>query len=178
MRSSSLVLSLAKVVVLVGCGLFLTAGPVLSQPRDGSGACRGLSGRRAGSVPGGLVGVMASVGRLNLSQDQQDRVRGIKEDKEVTLRTAEALVYSLRRTLHEATVAEVLNEQKIRSVAAELGLAEGDLSVGRARMRSQLWQLLTPDQQESAKQAEVRFRECVEQRRQQVDGRRGRGRRR
>ena len=118
MRSSILVLSLAKVIGLVGCGLGLTAGPVLSQPRDGAGSCRGFSGRRAGSLADGLVGVMASLGRLNLSQDQQDRVRGVKEEKEATLRAAEALVYGLRRTLHEATVAEVLNEQKIRSVFA------------------------------------------------------------
>jgi len=177
MRSSILVLSLAKVIVLVGCGLCLTAGPVLSQPRDGAGSCRGFSGRRAGSLADGLVGVMASLGRLNLSQDQQDRVRGVKEEKEATLRAAEALVYGLRRTLHEATVAEVLNEQKIRSVAVELGLAEGNLSVERARTRSQIWQLLTPDQQESVQRTEARFRECLEQRRQ-VTGRRGRGRRR
>tara|TARA_Y100000588_G_scaffold383497_1_gene472950 strand:- start:140 stop:502 length:363 start_codon:yes stop_codon:yes gene_type:complete len=120
---------------------------------------------------------MASLGRLNLSQDQQDRVRGVKEEKEATLRAAEALVYGLRRTLHEAMVAEVLNEQKIRSVAVELGLAEGNLSVERARTRSQIWQLLTPDQQESVQRTEARFRECLEQRRQ-VTGRRGRGRRR
>ena len=177
MRSSILVLSLAKVIVLVGCGLCLTAGPVLSQPRDGAGSCRGFSGRRAGSLADGLVGVMASLGRLNLSQDQQDRVRGVKEEKEATLRAAEALVYGLRRTLHEAMVAEALNEQKIRSVAVELGLAEGNLSVERARTRSQIWQLLTPDQQESVQRTEARFRECLEQRRQ-VTGRRGRGRRR
>ena len=53
----------------------------------------------------------------------------------------------------------------IRAVAAELANAEGDAAVQRAFVRSQVWQLLTSEQQVTALELEIEMKERMEQRR-------------
>ncbi len=155
--------------VLVTLGLFAAADLAWSQPPDGPGGRRGgMMGRRGGpggGGPGGPGGVMLPLGRLHLTEAQHDQVRGVMEQNREATRAAGARLREVRNALKDAVTAEVVNEGAIRAVATDLATAEGDAAVQRAFVRSQVWQLLTPDQQANALELEAEMKERMEQRR-------------
>jgi Spy/CpxP family protein refolding chaperone len=57
-----------------------------------------------------------------------------------------------REALHAATTSSSFDEGLVRAKAAELAAAEADLAVERARIYADVFQILTPDQQATAKQ--------------------------
>jgi Spy/CpxP family protein refolding chaperone len=107
--------------------------------------------------------------RLELTSDQKDRVKQIvdshREDQQALAQRA--------RTAHQALDAaissEAFDEALIRSRAADVAAVEADETVLRARIYSQVFQILTADQQSKLKtfQAEMR------QRREQMEANRG-----
>ncbi len=154
---------MAPAGVLLTLGLFTVADVAWSQPADGPGGRRGRMGRRGG--PGGPGGLMLPLGRLELTDTQHDAVRGVMEQNREATRAVATRVREVKRALQAAVVAEVANEGAIRAAAAELANAEGDAAVQRAFVRSQVWQLLTPDQQVTARALEAEMQERMEQRR-------------
>lgn len=165
--------------VLLTLGLFAAADVAWSQPPDGPGGRRGQMGRRGGpGGPGGPGGLMLPLGRLELSDPQREQVRGVMEQNREAARAAGARVREVRSALQDAITAEVVNEGAIRAVAAELANAEGDAAVQRAFVRSQVWQLLTPDQQTTALEIESNMKERMDQRRARRGERGERGERR
>jgi len=163
--------------VLLTLGLFAAADVAWSQPPEGPGDRRGRMGRRGG--PGGPGGLMLPLGRLDLTDAQHEQVRNVMEQNREASRAAGARLREVRAALQGAVTAEVVNDGAIRTVAAELANAEGDVAVQRAFVRSQVWQLLTPDQQVAALALEIEMEERMEQRRARRGerGERGAGRR-
>ncbi|MDE0828599.1 MAG: periplasmic heavy metal sensor [Vicinamibacterales bacterium] len=149
--------------VLLTLGLFAVADVAWSQPPDGPGGRRGRMGRRGG--PGGPGGLMLPLGRLDLTDTQREQVRNVMEQNREASRAAGARLREVRAALQDAVTAEVVNDGAIRAVAAELANAEGDAAVQRAFVRSQVWQLLTSDQQVTALELEIEMKERMEQRR-------------
>ena len=78
----------------------------------------------------------------------------------------------VRQALQEAVTADVVNESVIRALAAQLATVEGDAAIQRAYLHAQLWQLLTAEQQATAKAFEAEAKEWREQRRQRMEERR------
>jgi Spy/CpxP family protein refolding chaperone len=160
--------------LLLTLGLFAATDIAWSQSPDGPGGRRGRMGRGGG--PGGPGGLMLPLGRLDVSDAQHEQIRGVMEQNREASRAAGARVREVRTALQDATTAEVMNDGAIRAVAAELANAEGDAAVQRAYVRSQVWQLLTPDQQTNALEIESNMKERMEQRRARRGERRDRRR--
>ena len=156
--------------VLLMVGLFAVADTAWGQPADGPGLRRGRMGRRAGPLGGPLL----PLGRLGLTQAQQEQVQAVMEQNRQATRTAEERVREVRQALQDAVTADSVNEGAIRAVATELGLAEGDAAVQRAYVHAAVWQLLTPEQQAAAREAKAEMQQRSAQRRQRVDERRQR----
>ncbi|GEM_PF-5819849 len=158
--------------VIAVLGMFTAVDVALSQPPEG----RSRSGRMMRG-PGGLSGGMGlPLGRLDLTEDQRTQVRNVLDQNRAATREAEARVYAARGALSDAVNAEVLNEGAIRAVASELGLSEGEAAIQRAYVRSQLWQLLTPNQQAVALKTQAEIEERQDHRRERMRERRGRRR--
>ena len=92
-----------------------------------------------------------AVRELGLTEEQQTRVRGIlrahADDIEAQIRSgAES-----RRALRAATRAEPFDEAEIRRLAARFGEVRADGAVLRARIRSEIWPILTAEQKEKAR---------------------------
>ena len=118
------------------------------------------------------------LGRLDLTDTQHEQVRSVMEQNREASRAAGARLREVRAALQDAVTAEVVNDGAIRAVAAELANAEGDAAVQRAFVRSQVWQLLTTDQQVIALELEIEMKERMEQRRTRRGERGERGARR
>jgi Spy/CpxP family protein refolding chaperone len=91
---------------------------------------------------------------LNLSDAQQAQAKAIMEKEHATLRP---LVQQLHQTEQQLRQYEqgTYDEAKVRALAAQESQAQIELTVQKTRIHSELFQLLTPDQQTKMKQFEA-----------------------
>ena len=90
--------------------------------------------------------------RLGLSDDQKDQIRGILKSHATEIETQLEASQSGRKALREAMGAQPLDETLVRQQALALGEVRADGAVLRARIHSEIWPVLTTEQQEKAKQ--------------------------
>lgn len=130
---------------------------------------QGPSGRR-GAGPGGPggagfgrggPGAGLPLGRLNLSDAQRDQVKAIvrraAEEQGPTLTRLREAAEARRKAMDALPV----DEGAIRSTTQALVTAESDMAVARAKVRSDIYAVLTPEQQAKARE----LRQSVESRR-------------
>ena len=142
----------------------------------GIGFGRGMG--RGGLGPGGPGGL--PLGQLNLSDAQREQARAIvaraAEEQRPTLTRLREAVEVRRKALEALPV----DEGAIRSTTQALVVAETDMAVARAKVRSDIYALLTAEQQTKLRElrqaAESRRNErrtAMQRRAQQRGGRRG-----
>jgi len=90
--------------------------------------------------------------RLGLSDDQKDQIRGILKSHATEIETQLEASQSGRKALREAMGVQPLDETLVRQQALALGEVRADGAVLRARIRSEIWPVLTTEQQEKATQ--------------------------
>jgi Spy/CpxP family protein refolding chaperone len=95
-------------------------------------------------------------GKLGLSDDQKQQIRGVLKSHSDAIQTQMQAAKSGRRALREAMAAQPLDEGRIRQEALTLGEIRADGAVLRARIRSEIWPILTAEQQEKARQLRSR----------------------
>jgi Spy/CpxP family protein refolding chaperone len=92
-----------------------------------------------------------AVRQLGLTADQQTRVRSILRAHADEIEAQIQAGVDSRRALRVATLAQPADEVEIRRLAARLGEVRADSAVLRARIRSEVWPILTTEQQEKAR---------------------------
>jgi protein CpxP len=102
--------------------------------------------------PAGEPGLGRTARRLGLTEGQKTQIRGILETHAAEIETQMRAAHGGRKALREAMAVEPLDEGRIRRQALALGEVRADGAVLRARIRSEIWPVLTPDQQEKAKE--------------------------
>ena len=133
-RGSTLVAG-AGAVAVAAAGLF-AAQLSASTPRDPAGEAR--LGRTAL--------------RLGLTEDQKTQIRGILKTHAGEIEAQMRAGRDGRKALREAMAVEPLDEGRVRQQALALGEIRADGAVLRARIRSEIWPVLTPEQQAKAKE--------------------------
>ena len=157
--------------VMLTLSMVAVADTAWAQPPGGRGPRAGGMRRRPGPPPGGQTMHLRA---LDLSEVQREQIRGIHEQNAEATQAAAERVRVARQALQDAVTADVVNEGAIRVVASELGIAEGNAAVQRAHVHAQVWQILTPEQQVAAREAETEMQHRMEQRRQRMGERRER----
>ncbi|HEY5619294.1 MAG TPA: Spy/CpxP family protein refolding chaperone [Vicinamibacterales bacterium] len=138
-RSSHFFTLTALTVVLLGGALVSAQGPGF-----------GGLGRRAPVVGPGGPGTWLPLPELNLTDAQQQHVRQLAEQFREQTR---ALVEQARKgeeARRAAVEAIPVDEGRIRAAMQQLGEAQTDLAVQQARLHSEIYGLLTPEQQQQA----------------------------
>jgi len=184
--------SLAGILGAVAVAAVATTGFVHAQAQDGAGAPppherRGPGGPGGpgffgpdgfGRGPGG--GAMGLLRGLDLSDEQRAQVRQVMDGHRDDLRAIGERVMAARRAQDAAITAGQFDEQAVRTKSAELAAVEADAAVLHAKLHSEVFALLTPDQQ--AKAAELKtqreaqmqqFRERARERVKERQQRRG-----
>ena len=163
-----------RTMLSAGLALALAAGvPGAAAAAQGEGPGRGQGPRmmRPGG-PGGPgmrgPGLNLPLGRLDLSEAQREQVRGVAGTHAASFRAIGERARAARRALNEAISGEAFDEATIRQRAADLAAVDADAAVLRARVHQEMFALLTPEQQQKARD----LRAEVDKRRQE----RGEGR--
>lgn len=140
----------------------------------GTAAVHAQPGPRGGRGPGGMGpgGPMPSLQveglrELDLSETQREQVRTIMASHREEAQAQAARHRAAMDALQEATLGN--DEAAIRQQAEAVGAAIGDGAVLRAKVRTEVWAVLTPEQQATAEKlrAERKTRAAERQQRMQ-----------
>ena len=162
-----------RILTLVGViAALLVTGFVYAQDPGGPGMRgRGMRGGGPGGPggPGGF-GQGLMVRQLNLTDAQKDQFRTItqqhRDQNKATMERLRTAMEAARKAVQTMPV----NEALIRSTTQDLADAQAEAAIQRAHLQSELFALLTPDQQAQAKKLQAQR----ESRMQQPRPRRGR----
>ncbi len=140
--------------------LALTAGMYASSQDPNTNKGGGpFMGRRGGPPMGGpnaLLGPGILGPQLGLSDAQKEQIKSILQAHAEDWKAITGRMMTARQALDESVDSGAVNESLIRQRSAEVGLVEGDAAVVRARVRAEVLQLLTPDQQAKAREFAAR----------------------
>ena len=139
-------------VLAGGVGLVLAMAAAVTahaafaaETQGGRGAW--LGGPRGGGPAGAFLPPLR---RLDLDDEQREQVRSVIGENREAARTAFRELRAAREALAAAAASAAADEDRIRTLAAEVGRLEGDAAIRRARVYAAVWEILTPEQQARA----------------------------
>jgi protein CpxP len=146
MKKSFLIVSVLT-AALVG-GLFfhsaqVNAAPIGDSPKWERGERHERTGERF------LARMTKS---LDLNAEQQEKIKAIMDEHRTKVAPLRQSLDENRDKLRQAVKADSFDEAAVRSLAASQASAKTELMVERARMKSQIHALLTPEQRKLAEE--------------------------
>jgi len=141
----------------VGAAFLLTAALVSTVFAQGGHGPRG-----DGRGPG-----FAGLQQLNLTDTQRGQVREVMQRYRNDMQETGGRLRAAHQAQQQAVEAVPVNEGLIRSTTQALAAAETDMAVLRARIHSDIWTFLTPEQQAKAKELREQRAARNQQRHQQ-----------
>jgi periplasmic protein CpxP/Spy len=154
--------AVAVVVVAGGASVFAQAD------RDGRWG-RGFGGHRFGRM-GGDFGL--PLRGLDLTAEQRTQVRNVFEQHRDELRKVHERVRAAFKAQNDAVTAIPPDESAIRAKSADVAAAQAEAAVLRARIHGEVYQILTPEQQQKAKELRAERQQRMQERRQRFEERR------
>jgi periplasmic protein CpxP/Spy len=130
-------------------------GPSMQQRGGPEG--RGRFGGPGGPGPLGVFGPMLR--QLNLTDDQQQRLRSIAESHRDEMRALADRNRPAHEALQQAITSGTVDEGTIRARSAEVAAGDADMAILQARIYADAVQVLTPDQQAQLKKLQAEMKE-------------------
>ena len=116
---------------------------------------RGMMGPGGPGMRGGPGGPFGMAGlplrELELTDTQREQVKAVMESHRDEQKAIGDRMQAARKALHEAIAADTFDETAVRAKAAEIGAVEADAAVLQARIKSEIFAILTPEQVKKAK---------------------------
>jgi Spy/CpxP family protein refolding chaperone len=126
----------------------VTGGALVYAQDPGPG---GLRGRGPGFGPGRPLAGLALRG-LDLTDAQQEQVRQLSRQSREQMRALMDRMRAAQEARRQAVEAIPFNESQVRAAMKELAEIEADLAVAEARLQSDVYALLTAEQQQRLQQ--------------------------
>ena len=164
----------ASVAASIGEPLAVAAGSAVAEVAATAAALIGESvhaQRRGLGVRGG-VGVTIPLWTIDLTDGQQAQVERVREAAAEATAAVRDEMREARQALAEAVRSEVVDESRIRALAARVASLEADALVRRAHVQADIWQLLTPEQQDQVREMRERRSERFAEGRDRIHNRR------
>jgi protein CpxP len=159
-RRSHFVAATALVVVLVGGFIAFAQGPGFGGPR----------GRGPAGGPGG-PGAVFMFRELGLTEAQQQQVRQIGEQFRTENQPLMDRIRRAEEARRDAVEAIPVDESRIRAAMQQLSDAQIELAVRQARLHSDIYALLTPEQQQQAQKLRAERDARVKERQERLQQR-------
>ena len=135
----------------------LAAGAAYAQGPGGPGG-------RGGFGPRAFGGVGLPLRALNLSDAQEQQLRTLRQQFRDQSRSAAEKFRAAMLAQRNAVAAIPVDEPLIRSTSQALADAQTELALQQARLQSEIFGLLTPEQQAQAKKLQAEREARVQQR--------------
>lgn len=155
--------SLATGVALAA--LLATSVAYAQGPRGGGP----YGGGRGGRGPGGPG---LALNQLNLTDAQREQVKEIRDRNRDQTQALVKRLDSAAAKQRDAVETLPVNETLITSTSQDLAQAQTEMAIQEARLNSEIWSILTPEQQAQATKLRAERKAQMEQRRQEMQQRR------
>ena len=162
----------AALVLVAGTG-----GAVMAARGQGPMGPGGFAGRRGPGGPGGPggpMGVLPGLRALNLTETQREQVRATMESHKAEFEQQRDRQRTAHQALQAAVTSPSFDEAAVRQKAADVAAVEADGAVLHAKVYSEVWALLTPEQQQKAGELKAQAGQRAERRRGRIEQRRER----
>ena len=153
-KRAGFIVAVAIVVAAAGMSSFAQA-PQPGPAGPGLGRRGGPGGPMRGGPGGPAAAIDLPLGQLNLTAQQRDQVKSVLDSHQDDIKALADREMTARAALQQAITSDTVDDNTIRQKAADVGAVEADMAVMRAHVRAEVWQLLTPDQQDHLKALEV-----------------------
>jgi Spy/CpxP family protein refolding chaperone len=107
--------------------------------------------------------------KLNLTDEQKTQVKQIMEAEKTKVEPIFEAMKVNRQKLEDLTADGNFNETEIQALADEQGKLSAQMIVEKERVKSQIFQILTAEQREQAKQMKDKFKDKFDSRGQKKD---------
>jgi periplasmic protein CpxP/Spy len=148
------------------------SAPAARHERRGPGGPGGPGGRFGLGGPGGFgrggFGGLAILRQLELTDEQRASVRQVMENHRADLQGLAQRLRLAHKAQDAAVTAAQFDEQAVRGASAELATVMADRAVLHARVHSEVFAVLTPEQQAKAAELKAQRQARVDQRRERV----------
>ena len=155
--------SLATGVALAA--LLATSVAYAQGPRGGGP----FGGGRGGRGPGGPG---LALNQLNLTDAQREQVKEIRDRNRDQNQALVKRLDDAATKQRDAIETLPVNETLITSTSQDLAQAQTEMAIQEARLNSEIWSILTPDQQAQATKLRAERKAQMEQRRHEMQQRR------
>jgi periplasmic protein CpxP/Spy len=147
-------------------------GPRVRHGGPGPGGPGGFLRGPGGPGRPGLGGPIGLLRGLDLSDEQRTRVREVLEANREAQKAIGDRMAAAHQAQDVAVTASPYDEQAIRAKSADVAEVMADAAVLRAKIHSEVFALLTPEQQAKAAELKAQRQSRVDQVRQRVGERR------
>lgn len=155
---------------VVGLTAALSVGVLHAGQGFGPGPGRGMRGGPGG--PGGPGGeILRGLGRLDLTDAQREQVRTVLQQHRAEFDALRERGRTAREALGQAMALETVDEALIRERHAAVAAVEADGAVLGARVRAEVFQILTPEQQQKARDARAEMQKRMQERQERMQQR-------
>jgi periplasmic protein CpxP/Spy len=144
---------------LVVAALLATGVAFAQGPRGGPG------GRGRGGVGGPGIGLPLAA--LNLTEAQRTQIQEIRDRHRDELSAAMTTLEKARRAQQAAIEKVPADEAQITSLTQDMTQAQVDVAIQSARMHTEVWSVLTPEQRAEVTKRRAERQARLEERRQQ-----------
>ena len=111
---------------------------------------------------------------LNLTETQREQVRGIRERYREQTQALAARLGEAADKQRQAIETLPVNETLITSATQDMTQAQVDVAIQEARLNSEIWSVLTPEQQAQLTKLRAERKARLEERRQEIQHRKNR----
>ena len=129
------------------------------QPQQQQQQRRRVPGGPGFDGPRGMRGPGMEFRGLDLTDDQRAQLRKIREARQNEFKSAGEKLRAAREGMRQLLTADTINEQAIRSKAAEVAAAEAEMAILTARVRQESLQILTAEQQNKLKERRTQMKQ-------------------
>ena len=119
------------------------------------------------------MGILPGLRELNLTESQREQIKAVMDAHKGEFDAQMQKAGPAHKAMNDAVMAETFNEAAVRQAAADVAAADADGAVLRAKVFSEVWALLTPEQQTKARELKAQAEQRMGQMRQQFEQRRG-----
>jgi protein CpxP len=144
----------AVIAVGMAAGLYASTQNTLGEP--GSFIGRRPPFARMGG-PLGPMRMLAS--KLGITDDQKQQIKTVMQSHRDEWKALADRAATAHKALHDAVTAETIDENAIRQHSAEVAAVQADMAVARAHAHAEIFKLLTPEQQNKARELRAKAEE-------------------
>jgi len=147
MLNQNKLLAAAVTVLLSG---FVLSGNVIAHPDSESGEHKVKHMKKMHKKHGRDFGALRSLrrafGHLDLSDEQKDSLKSLKENNKDTMKASKVAMKPLKKQMHELLSAESLDETAIKDLSIQIAEKKADHMILMASIKKQAIALLTDEQ--------------------------------